>query len=421
MTDTSASAIHHKFTDYSVLSNLSRLEALENTAILDSPPEEVFDRLTTLASKLLNAPIALVSLVDDHRQFFKSQIGLPEPWATNRESTLPYSFCKHVVTTGEPLIISDARSHPVLQENRVVIELGAVAYAGIPLQTTDGCALGSFCALDMRPRQWTEAEIEILRSLASAAMSEIELRLTVHNLRQSQERARALERLREDTISLIVHDLRTPLTSMLLGIQALAMTGDLNPEQKQWSAIAARNGKHLISMINDLLDISKSEGGAAGLSYSMQDVPSLVERALDQVCPLAEAKKLNVSANIPPELPAFSADTAKMLRVLVNLIGNAIDFTPEGGSVTVSAQLQDERTLHFSVRDTGEGIPAHEYDHIFERFGRVEGSRTDNNTAGGLGLTLCKMVVEAHGGRIWVESQVGQGSDFQFTVPIQPV
>src|SRR6186997_557011 len=148
------------------IQDAARLAALRRTALLDSPPEEAFDRLTRLAMRILHAPAAYVSLVDDQRQFFKSSVGLPEPWASRRETPLTHSFCKHTVATGQPFIVSDAREHPLVLENLGISELGVIAYAGIPLTTTEGLTLGSFCVVDAHPRVWTDEEIGVLRSLA---------------------------------------------------------------------------------------------------------------------------------------------------------------------------------------------------------------------------------------------------------------
>ena len=166
-----------------------RLEALRRTGLLDSPAEERFDRLTRLASRLLGVPVALVSLVDEDRQFFKSCFGLPEPWASRRETPLSHSFCQHVVIHEEPLIVEDAREHPLVRDNLAIADLGVVAYAGIPLTTTDGRVLGSFCAIDTRPRKWTEDEIQALRDLAGAVCTEIELRTAARDLVEGAEAA----------------------------------------------------------------------------------------------------------------------------------------------------------------------------------------------------------------------------------------
>ena len=164
------------------VTNPSRVDALRRTGLLDSPREEAFDRLTRLASSVLQAPVALVSLVDVDRQFFKSCVGLPEPASSTRSTPLEYSFCQHAIASGEPLVVTDAREHPLVRGNPAIREFGVVAYAGIPLLTDDGHALGTLCVLDAVPRAWTEHEVRTLRDLAGAAMTEISLRQELGNV-----------------------------------------------------------------------------------------------------------------------------------------------------------------------------------------------------------------------------------------------
>jgi len=160
-----------------------RLATLQRASLLDTPPEEAFDRLTRLATTLLRVPVALVSLVDGDRQFFKSSVGLPEPLASLRQTPLTHSFCKHVVASGEPLVLSDIRTSS-FKDDPSVFGLGEMAYTGIPLTTAEGHALGSFCVVDIRPREWTSEEIEILRILAASVMTEIAVRQMAKDLRE---------------------------------------------------------------------------------------------------------------------------------------------------------------------------------------------------------------------------------------------
>jgi len=164
-----------------------RDDILRSTQLIDAPPEEAFDRLTRIASSLLDAPVALVSLVDGARQFFKSAIGLAEPWATARETPLTHSFCKHVTADRAPLIVADAREHPVLRDNLAIQDLGVIAYAGMPL-IVEGEALGALCVIDDQPRVWPEPQLRLLRDLADVVTSEIGLRRTL----QAAEKQRAL-------------------------------------------------------------------------------------------------------------------------------------------------------------------------------------------------------------------------------------
>jgi GAF domain-containing protein len=178
-----------------IIRNVARLSALQRLDLLDTPPEAALDRLTRIACRVLHAPVGLVSLVDHERQFFKSCVGLPEPIASKRQTPVSESVCQHVVATGRPLIIEDARSHPLVKLNAAVEELGIVAYAGIPLVTSTGHTIGSFCVIDSRPRAWTFDDVETLQEIAACVMHEVEGRKLA---RDSEARCRELEaRLRD--------------------------------------------------------------------------------------------------------------------------------------------------------------------------------------------------------------------------------
>ena len=157
-----------------VVADPARLEALRATGLLDSPAEDRFDALTDLAIRILRAPVALVSLVDEDRQFFKSCVGLPEPWASQRWTPLSHSFCQHAIAERKPLIVEDARKHSVLLANEAIRDLGVIAYAGIPLLSKSGQPLGTLCVIDHEPRRWTEEEIELLRGIANAVAAQID-------------------------------------------------------------------------------------------------------------------------------------------------------------------------------------------------------------------------------------------------------
>ena len=157
------------------LTNLQRLEAVRSTGLLDTLPEESFDRLTRLAAKLTGAPVTFVSLLDSCRDFYKSAYGLGEPLSTTRQLS-GRTFCHYPLVSGEPLVLDDVTQLPVYGDVPTVQSLGVRAYAGIPLRTEDGEVLGSFCAVDFEPRQWTERDVEVLTELAHSAMRELRLR-----------------------------------------------------------------------------------------------------------------------------------------------------------------------------------------------------------------------------------------------------
>jgi GAF domain-containing protein len=152
-----------------------RLDALRATGLLDSDITPSFDRIARLAAHVLNAPVALVSLVDADREFFKSCLGLPEPWASQRQAPLTHSFCQHAVASREPLLVDDAREHELLRDNLAIRDIGVIAYAGIPLITPGGHAIGTLCVIDSRPRHWTSHQVQLLTDLAASVVTEINL------------------------------------------------------------------------------------------------------------------------------------------------------------------------------------------------------------------------------------------------------
>jgi GAF domain-containing protein len=191
------------------VSDPRRLASLRRLSLLDTPAEEAFDRFTRLATAILDVPVSLVTLIDEDRQFFKSCIGVPEPWASAQETPLTHSFCQHAVAARTPLIIDDAREFPLVRDNLAIPDLHVVAYLGIPLITSDGQAIGSFCVIDTKPRGWTDREIGIVSDLASAVLTEIELRLKEIASQEGEGRQR-----RNDVLAVSAHDLRNPLTTV---------------------------------------------------------------------------------------------------------------------------------------------------------------------------------------------------------------
>ena len=404
------------------LVNPERLASLMASGLMDSPAEAAFDRLTALATAALRVPVALISLVDGRRQFFKSQCGLPEPWATARQTPLSHSFCQHVVTTAEPLLVEDARTDPRVRDNLAVPDIGVVAYAGVPLVGLDGQVLGALCAIDVKPRAWTADDVTLLRALSAQASAEVEQRARTRRLFETLEMHRGIAENREAMARLTVHDLRTPLSALLMSIELLPRLGAFNDRQRSVLSMGVRNGQVLLGLIDNLLDIGTVEHrGKAALQRETVRPADAIARAVEQVLPLATGKAIALTATPCEGVPGVFADVDKLVRVLVNLLGNAVKFTPAGGRIGVGAavgpaQAGDDGApcVEFAVRDTGVGVPPDK--RIFD-----EGVRLDplavTRTSTGLGLTFCKRIVEAHGGVIGYESTPGVGSTFRFTVP----
>ena len=236
-------------------------------------------------------------------------------------------------------------------------------------------------------------------------------------LQENYGRLQELEKMRDDLTNMIVHDLRTPLSSIMAGLQTIPMLGALDSSQQECCDIALRSSAALLDMINDLLDISKLEGGPPDLTTTELDMRALIESALEQVSSAAAQRNIVWQREFAPELTKFTGDEDKLRRTLVNLLGNAIKFSPAGGQIIVGTRAQASE-LNLWVRDHGEGIPREAFERIFEKFGQVADRKAGRAMSTGLGLALCKMVADAHGGRIWVESELGQGSTFTLALPL---
>jgi signal transduction histidine kinase len=268
----------------------------------------------------------------------------------------------------------------------------------------------------------------LLRARVRASLEKKRLRdqevLLYHQLQANFARLQELEQLRDSLTHMVVHDLRTPLTSIITGLQTMQMVGDLEQIHEELLEMALSGGETLLRMINDLLDISKMEAGQLKLEMMEIDAQRVGQTSLQQVSMLAQNKGVELKSASAAQLPALRADEDKLMRTLTNLLGNAIKFTPSGGTVAllIGPQRETDKVtgVWFAVTDTGEGIPREAFGRIFEKFGQVENRREGHKMSTGLGLTFCKMAVEAHGGRIWVESEPGQGSKFQFVIPVQP-
>ena len=229
----------------------------------------------------------------------------------------------------------------------------------------------------------------------------------------------ALERMREDLTHMIVHDLRNPLGSIMSSLQlihtAFVELDETVPVQKL-VRIAMRSGHKLYRLIDSLLDVGRLEAGETELKKTLVSPESLVQEAVEQIQPLALNRAQTLAVEVEPGLAKVLADGELIVRVLANLLDNAVKFTPKEGRITLTVkETGDDMT--FAVSDTGRGIPPESRQRVFDRFVRLENAKGFKGT--GLGLSFCKVAVEAHGGRIWVESELGHGTTFYFTLPLE--
>jgi two-component system sensor histidine kinase GlrK len=231
-------------------------------------------------------------------------------------------------------------------------------------------------------------------------------------------RLKEVDRMKSDFFSLMSHELRTPLTSIREGTSLFleGMGGEVTEKQRKLLTIIAEESNRLIGLVNSLLDLSKLEAGMVTFHTVQADLPPLIVRVVREVMPLAEAKHIGIETDIG-EIPSVSMDVDRILQVIRNLIGNALKFTPSGGSVRVAVRRRNNG-VHVSVIDTGPGIQQEHLDMIFEKFGQASPAGSPRLQGTGLGLAIVKHIVHAHGGEAWVESEVGRGSTFTFVLPV---
>ncbi len=232
------------------------------------------------------------------------------------------------------------------------------------------------------------------------------------------DRLKDLDQMKADFFSTMSHELRTPLTSIKEGIGLLleGVGGSVTEKQKRLLTILAEEGERLIRLVNSLLDLSKMEAGMMTYNIEPGSLAPLIQRAVTEIGPLAEAKRIKIEARISEQLPLVKIDADRILQALRNLIGNAVKFTPDGGRVTLSAQ-QKNGAVQVSVTDTGPGIPAEDLPMIFDKYRQGTSKSSYMLRETGLGLAIVKYIITSHGGQVWVESEAGQGSSFIFVLP----
>ena len=406
-------------TSRSAVREEARLQALRATELLDTPPEPFFDLMTGLVARALEVPIVLLTLVDADRQFFKSQQGLPPPLSEQRETPLSYSFCQYVTAVGEAFVVEDARVHPLVRDNPSVTEFGLVAYAGLPLTTSDGFTIGSLCALDLKPRRWSADELETLRDFARQIIGEIELRARVKRLDHDLGALRASAAELQTETRQLVHDLRTPLNALFLGLDGIPMMGDLSAEQQACVALARKNADVLRDLVQRLIEIGAEAQKPLDLRGPL--LPNaLVQHALDQVFPLAQKAGVALQNDATIATPHITGHANDLTRVLVNLIANGVKFTPRGGRVSVATAVVQEDgadLVRFNISDTGIGIAPEDHRRIFREGVRLDHA-ADPRESTGIGLAFCRRIIAAHGGELSLKSAVGHGSTFTFALPL---
>lgn len=394
-----------------------RLQALQECGVLDTAAEREFDDLVELVRKLCDMPIALVSLVDEHRQWFKSVRGLEV-----RETPRRVAFCAHTVANDRELIVRDAALDPRFCENPLVTGFPFLRfYAGIPLRSSDGYALGSLCVLDSVPRELSPGQHEDLRRMGRQASRLLELRRQNYLLDRAREQAEANSRATHRYLANMSHEIRTPLNAITGYIDLLLDPQESASAHSEYGEILKRNSKHLVTILNDMLDLSKIDAGHMPIEQVACSPAQKVIDVTELMRPRAEAKGLSLEVDFLTPVPrVIYSDPLRVKQILMNLVSNAIKFT-DSGSVLVRVTCLEHTggasaTLQYEVIDTGIGISEATLGKLFKPFGQAEDSTARKYGGTGLGLTISRKLARMLGGDITVASREGAGSTFTLTL-----
>jgi signal transduction histidine kinase len=322
--------------------------------------------------------------------------------------------------TLEPVQVPDITA-PGAYEGRLretLIESGVRAILAVPM-VREGHLIGCLGVTRNRAGDFPAETIELLRTFATQSALAIQNARLFREIADKSRQLEAASRHKSEFLANMSHELRTPLNAVIGFSEVLLqrMFGALNAKQDEYLRDIYASGQHLLSLINDILDLSKIEAGRMELVPAPFHLPSALENAVTLVRERAGRHGITLELDLDPGLGELVGDERKVKQVLLNLLSNAVKFTPEAGRITLKAGLADG-AVRIAVSDTGIGIAVEDQAAIFEEFRQVGNDETRKQEGTGLGLTLAKKFVELHGGRIWVESEPGHGSTFTFTLPV---
>jgi signal transduction histidine kinase len=319
----------------------------------------------------------------------------------------------------EPIQIPDITQPGAYQSSvrDTLIRFGYRALLSVPL-LRENQIIGSLSFNRKAPGAFPAEVVDVLKTFATQSALAIQNARLFREIADKSQQLEAASRHKSEFLANMSHELRTPLNAIIGFSEVLAekMFGEVNAKQAEYLQDILESGRHLLSLINDILDLSKIEAGHMELEPADFDLPSAIDNALILVRERASRRGITLGSTIDERLAMIRGDERKVKQVLLNLLSNALKFTPEGGRIDVGGRLDGE-VAEVSVTDTGIGIAPADQEAVFEEFRQV-GAAERKAEGTGLGLALSRKFVELHGGRIWVQSEVGHGSTFTFTLPV---
>src|SRR3989454_9081243 len=325
-----------------------------------------------------------------------------------------------VVERRQPVQIRDIAAEGAYESpiRQPLIEAGHRALLGVPLLSEDE-VIGVLAVTRKTPGEFEPEIVRLLSTFATQSALAIQNARLFLEIEDKSHQLEVASQHKSEFLANMSHELRTPLNAIIGFSEVLSerMFGELNEKQEEYLKDIYASGTHLLSLINDILDLSKIEAGRMELELADFDLPQAIDNALMLVRERAGRRSITLHTAVDARLGQVRADERKVRQVVLNLLSNAIKFTPEGGRIEVAASPRDG-SVEVSVSDTGGGIAPEDHEAVFEEFRQV-GTAAKEGEGTGLGLTLCRKFIELHGGRIGVTSEVGGGSTFTFTIPVR--
>ena len=405
----------------------ARLVALHAMHVLDTPPDERFDALTSLATRQFDVPVAIVTLIDHDRQWFKSKQGMQVS-----QTPRNVAFCDHTIRSDGLTVVEDARLDPRFADNPLVVgPPGIRFYAGCPLHAADGQRVGALAIVDTRPRWLSVHENDLLADLGRLAelalragqveyernAAEQQLRLNKQHLEQHEATLLEAGRRKDEFLATLAHELRNPLAPIRTAAELIKRRQPVDPLVQQAQAIIERQSEHLARLVDDLLDIRRITHGQVLLDPQPVSVASIIADALDAVRPALHAAGHTLLTPPPQAGLRVQVDAVRATQALSNVLNNAVKYTPDGGRIELSAQA-DGKMVRLTVRDNGIGIAAADTERIFDLFAQDRRALHRRQGGLGIGLGLARMLARMHGGGLSCSSPgPDQGSTFVLSFP----
>jgi signal transduction histidine kinase len=384
-----------------------RLAELLSYDVLDTEAEQLFDDLTVLASQICETPIALISLIDPNRQWFKSRVGLDA-----EETSRDIAFCSHAILQDDVFEIPNATLDPRFHDNPLVTGAPDIRfYAGAPLITPSGHAIGTLCAIDSKPRKLTETQKASLQTLSKSVVAHLELK------RKNRELERTSQ-FKSDFLSYVSHEIRTPLNAINTFSHLLESEAQkLKLPQSFTTPLShvSQSGERLLEIVNSVLDIKQIEAGKMRVMPRAVNTKDFFTHLFSLTKIRAEDSGIIFSTSIDESVPdSLFFDDTKFGQVALNLLSNAIKFTNKGKSVKAQVKYKSGKVI-FNVIDQGIGMSDEDQKRLFTPFERMKNARQISGT--GLGLNISKRLIELMDGSIKVSSKLNQGTRISVTLP----